>query len=513
MTTLGRRLRTCALLLACSGALAFGGCGGSSPDQGQPGTDGGASADASGGVDANVGTDGNAGGFDANGPVLGDDGGADASGPTGGDAANAVDAEIPDGYPAPFAAPPQVVDYGGPVLQNPKLVPVFFSGDDPTFTAKLTDFVSNLGATPYFAAAVGEYGVSPATAHAPVQLTETAPPAIDDTAIQTWLKAKLNGDDPLWPSNDANTVYVLHYPAGTTVTLQGQTSCSAFGGYHGDVQLDAAHGSAYVAYAVIPRCASFGTLTGIDATTGAESHEIAESVTDPYPQDNPAYATADDAHFEWVRFLGGGEVGDMCAQFAGAFTKFAGFDYTVQRIWSNAHATAGQDPCRPELPGEVYFNASPVLPDAVVMSAGGQPVTMAGVNIPVGQSKTIAVQLFSEAPTSGPWTVSAVNAGTAYLGFSFDKTTGSNGDTLMLTITVNSAPTRRNESFVVKSSLGGQDNEWIGVVGNPVVSDGGADGGVADGGVGDDAGSDASVTDGSVEDAGIEDGGVDGAGD
>lgn len=500
MTMDGLRVGSLALLLSCAAALAFAGCGGGGSQSAEP--DGGSMADAGGGEDAT-----NDGDADAS---HGNDGGADASkgsdssvGADSGHEAGAIGDAGSDaptvypGYPAAFAPPPQVHDYMGPVLANPKIVPVFFANDDATFTAQLKSFVSGLGATPYFTAAVGEYGVSPATAHAPVMLTENAPAMIDDTAIQAWLQGKLNGNDPLWPANDANTVYVLHYPAGTTITLGGQASCAYFGGYHYDVQLDANHSSAYVAYAVVPRCTSFGNLMGIDAVSGAESHEIAESVTDPYPKDEPAYAAVDEAHYEWERVLGGGEVGDMCAQFPNAFTKFAGFNYTVQRIWSNLQATAGNDPCQPALPGEVYFNSSLVLTDDVTMNVGGQMLVAKGVNIPLGQSKTIPVELFSNAPTTGPWTVTAQNAtSTQYLAFSFDKTSGVNGDVLNLTITVNSAPTRAFESFLVKSALNGQDNFWIGVVGNPAVDGGAGDGGSAEGGSTDGGAAESGATEG-----------------
>jgi hypothetical protein len=427
-------------------------------------------------------------------------GGVEDAGSDGADAAvdATSDGPIP-GYPGAFPAPPQVVDLGGPVLKKPRLVPIFFAGDDATFQGQLEDFIAGIGSTAYWEAAVGEYGVGPATALPPVQLTEMAPATIDDTAIQTWLQGKLNGNDPAWPANDANTVYVLHYPLATTITLQGSSSCTAFGGYHNDTQLDAAHKSAYVAYAVVPRCMSFPPLTGIDAVTGAESHELAEACTDPYPQDNPAYVTVDDAHFEWERVLGGGEVGDMCAQFPGSFTKFPPFAYTVQRIWSNKQAKAGNDPCQPTPSGEVYFNSAPVLPDQLMLSIGGQMVAVTGVEIPLGQSKTIDVQLFSDAPTSGPWTVSAENSSmTPSLGFAFDKTTGMNGDTLHLTITVNTAGRRGSESFLLKSTLGTQETFWVGIVGTPAVTDGGVEGGpgfdagndAAAGDAGDDAGGD-----------------------
>jgi hypothetical protein len=385
-------------------------------------------------------------------------------------------------YPAPHAAPPHVITYGGPVLASPKIVPVFFSNDDPTFVAQLQDFVSKVGATNYWITAVGEYGVGAATGEAPINLTETAPTTIDDTAIQTWLQGKLNGDDPAWPAADANTVYVLHYPAGVTVTLQGEGSCTDFGGYHSNTTLDANHGGINVAYAVVPRCTSFGELMGIDAVTGAESHELIEASTDPYPESNtPAYATIDDAHIYWERLLGGGEVGDMCAQFPQAFTKFPELAYTVQRTWSNKAAAAGHDPCVPTFTGEgAYYNATPDLTDTITMNYMGETVDVKGVEIPLGASKTIDLDLFSDGPTSGPFTVEALDFASLFnpnakpdLTLSLDASEGLNGQKLHLTITVDVAGKRGTETFLLISKLNGNENWWIGIVGTP-APDGGA---------------------------------------
>jgi hypothetical protein len=320
-----------------------------------------------------------------------------------------------------------------------------------------------------------EYGVGAATATAAVMLTETAPALIDDSDIQTWLAGKLNGNDMAWPVADSNTVYVLHYPAGTTITSMGpmgtEKSCQAFGGYHSNITLDPNHGDQNVAYAVVPRCGDFNGFTGVDAVTAAESHELLEASTDPYPQVEPAYASCDDAHLYWLFALGGGETGDMCAQFPGAFTEFDGLPYLVQRTWSNAAAKAGHDPCVPALQGEVYFNAAPVLKDNIVLSDMGQTLSMKGVKIPVGQTKTIEIDLFSDGDTGGPWEVeasdfSALLGGSSNMDLSLDRTSGQNGEKLHLTITVNSANSYHSEIFMLKSKLNGQENLWVGLVGN-----------------------------------------------
>jgi hypothetical protein len=301
----------------------------------------------------------------------------------------------------------------------------------------------------------------------------------------------------------------MHYPAGLTISLSSgggggsSASCTDFGGYHSDfalpptttVTLDPAdagaadggmedagdlpdggtitflsnpNGLSYAAYAVIPRCTNFGSLTGIDAVTGAESHELAEASTDPYPNDEPAYATVDDRHFFWERALGGGEVGDMCAQNLGAFTKFEGLAFTVQRIWSNKNAKEGHDPCQPELPGEVYFNSMPELKDLTTVNFGGTSLTYESVNVPVGSSRTINLDLFSEGDTGGPWTVSVQDlnsfaGGQALVDFTLSPISGQNGNQLQMSIVPKTA-SRRSDTFIVVSTRGNDQNLWVGAV-------------------------------------------------
>jgi hypothetical protein len=377
-------------------------------------------------------------------------------------------------YPAPHPPPPQVISGGGPVLASPRIVPIFFSNDDPTEEGQIQDFVAQVGATSYWTAAVSEYGVGPATAVPPVELAETATGMLTDADVQNWLAAKLNAD--LLPAPDANTVYVIHYPSGVTIVEQdpalGGTieSCQTFGGYHESITLDANHDGMPVAFAVIPRCQSFGDLLGIDAITGAESHELVEASTDPYPETTPAWVETDELHLYWDLAVGGGEVGDMCAQDPEAFTKFAGFPYTVQRIWSNKAALAGQDPCVPALPGEVYFNAAPVMNDTLDLSIEGQSIDLTGVSIPVGGTKTIAVDLFSDGPT-GPFEVEAQDYNAlmgmpANLDLSLDNSVGVNGQTLNLTINVKSSGQYGVELFFLIVTQGQTSHFWVGDVGN-----------------------------------------------
>jgi hypothetical protein len=388
-------------------------------------------------------------------------------------------------YPAMFPMPPQVVDGNGPVLTAPVFVPVFFSNDDASQVAQITAFDKGVGATDYWKGATMEYGVGPGTATDAVTLPEAPTGTIGDSDIQTLLGAKLNANDPLFANAKptANTVYVMHYPANVTITLQSQggssSSCvqGGFGGYHSNFALT---GGKQVAYAVIPRCSSWMGLSVMDTDTASESHELVEASTDPYPQSNAAYGQVDDAHLYWMFSLGGGETGDMCAQDRSSFTKFPGFNYEVQRSWSNAAALAGHDPCQPALAGEVYFNSAPELNDMITV--GGQ-LTMQGVHIPVGTSGTIPIDLFSEADTGGAWNVvaedlNALTNGTApTMSFTWDRQScndssgapvacGQNGERLHLTINVLKSSSQYGVGvFAIVSTKAGAKHLWFGLVG------------------------------------------------
>ena len=200
-------------------------------------------------------------------------------------------------------------------------------------------------------------------------------------------------------------------------------------------------------YAVLPTCAAMGGTSELDELTDALSHEWIESSTDPYPVTNngadSAYAQVDDDHFAWLVLGGGLEAGDLCVGEYDAFFEPKELGVTVQRTWSNLLAKEGHDPCAPDLPGVAYFNSAPVLSDTVSFTSGFTgPITTKGAQIPVGQSKSIEVDLFSDAPTSGPWTVSVVDFISEFTGmpptldFTWDATQGKNGDKLHLTVTV-----------------------------------------------------------------------------
>jgi hypothetical protein len=379
-------------------------------------------------------------------------------------------------YPAPHPALPTVINCGpGPVLKTPNVVPIFFTGDDPTMVSDLTDFVNTLGATDYWKANVTEYGVGALTASAPVTIADPAMDTTDDE-IQGWLADQITAGvlpapDGLPTDTASNTIYAIFYPHGTTITEGGEQSCQAFGGYHNNI----VYNGKSIAYAVLPRCDNFDGFTGRDAVTGGASHEFIEATTDPYPSNMdmpyPAFCEVDNYDIYWVLALGGGEIGDMCAQDLTNFTTFPPSPYVVQRSWSNLAALAGHDPCVPVPKGTFpYFNSAPVLPDLVKAFGGG----VKGVYIPEGQSATIEVDLFSDGDTGGPWNVEAFPlhgggghgmGGSSVVDFEWDRTSGQNGEKLHLTITVETASTAGTELFGIHSTTNGISHDWFGAVG------------------------------------------------
>ena len=280
------------------------------------------------------------------------------------EAATKIDA----GYPGPHPDAPQVVTFDGGVLATPNVIPIFFQ-NDPAETDVET-FLGELASSTFWTSAMTEYGVGALTIAKSIVVSDPAPQTITSAEIESWLDGYLDGTHTEFPSIATNNVYVVFYPSATTIqdNVVG-TGCVSYGGYHDESQN--ASKQSFV-YAVMPRCSTFGYLSGLDALTGPLSHEIEEAATDPHPQTDTAYAAADQDHMVW-NLMPLGELGDMCSYEPQSFQKLVG-NYMVQRLWSNAKALAGHDPCVPVLSAP-YYNAAPVLNETVLLDYYGQKVS------------------------------------------------------------------------------------------------------------------------------------------
>ena len=384
----------------------------------------------------------------------------DASSDSGGDASAIVDAFTPSSHPAE----PTIINAGGAVVTAPKVLPILLSSEPDS--ADVTKLFDELASSSAWATETSEYGVGKLTVLAPVTFDPGASP-ISDQTLRSTIQANTYGASPAWGVADPSTIYFFVIPPGTTVTNDALvSSCTSFDGYHSDVT----SGSATVAYAVAVACDGFyGTkITALQQRTIAIVRQLVDAVTNPFPDVKPAWFQTDpnDMIWSWVT---GGEAGDMCLEFAPGFMVPSDMSYMLLPAWSNASAEKGGNPCLPASLPEPFFDSVPLLSDTVKLA--GSFVTK-GVHIPLGTSKSIPVELYSVAPTSGPWTISPIDYETLIgnapvLTLSLDKTSGMNGDEVNLTITPNKADDNlKGEAFLLLSTRSGETNVSMGFVGN-----------------------------------------------
>jgi hypothetical protein len=359
---------------------------------------------------------------------------------------------------------PLEISGGGAVLDAPRIVVITFDGDP--FRDQLEDFNAKIGGTKFWHDVTAEYGVGAMVAGRPVHLSDAPPASIDDVDVKKWFQAMLDGTHPEFDLPDDETMYVLYYPAGTTYTIGSWTGCKEF--YASDNLGQLANNGKMIPYIVVPRCPNLASLDAWQTLTAESSHELYEEATDPF---KTAWVTVDADHLGFSLTPPFSEIGDMCIADPTQYVVAPEIGATVQRAWSNAAAAAGKNPCVPA-PSTPYFNAVPHENDLVGVGDAMEGFTgkTKGTHVPVGQTKTVALTLFSEAPIA-PWHVAAYDIATvqgraAELSLSLDTNGGQNGDTLQLSITALKAGENGGSRYIVVSDDGVHGSFWIGYVGN-----------------------------------------------
>src|SRR5579864_2734608 len=164
---------------------------------------------------------------------------------------------------------------------------------------------------------------------------------IDDTNIQAELLAQINAGHLPAPVLDSkgnpNTLYMIYFPPGKTITQGGSSSCvgGGFCAYHGTTS--STLGGHNVLYGVLPDmqagsgCATgCGTSTVFGNYTSVTSHELTEAMTDA----DVGIATTFSAPLAWYDMTNG-EIGDICNGQQGSYTA-NGTTYTIQLEFSNS---------------------------------------------------------------------------------------------------------------------------------------------------------------------------------
>jgi hypothetical protein len=381
-------------------------------------------------------------------------------------------------YPAFAADVPQVRANQGTVLKTPILVTITWPAVDPNVST-WEAFGDGIGSSTFWNDTTSEYGIGVATSGAPnhVRMSDSLPPSMTYYEVQDYVIAALGGTLPdggaseggigsvdggeaganssLWPaptSEDGNiqTIYSLFIPASTAVTDpgSGQSFCDEGGsGYHDSVVV----GGRPVAYSVTLECPS----QPVASSEETASHEYVEATTNPYPTSaSLGYVGFDADHLSWDLYTGyNDELADACQNWADSYIEEAApFPYWVQRIWSNARALAGHDPCAPEPAGPyrgiTLFPSEEASISVDLTSIGMSKTTTRGFAAKVGQTVTFGVGFYSDAATNGSWAIAydfpqslllfdamgqPVRNGAATV--QIDQTVGQNGEIARVSVT------------------------------------------------------------------------------
>jgi hypothetical protein len=313
------------------------------------------------------------------------------------------------GYPAFKPNVPTVVSQGGTTLKNPRIVTVTWDGDVNRDVYE--KFGDEIGATRYWRDNTSEYGVGKAVSgpanlvHISPAITSIADDEVDDLVRQAIKNTVTSG----WPAADAETIYNVFLPPNA-LTFGTHNGCEfGIGGYHTDSLLDPTndHGGEFL-YAVNLNCPA---KWDVHTMTLIASHELVESVTDPFPSTHAAFVGFDDKHLAYDMYNQfQDEVGDACEFFRSSeYVGSAPFAFGLQRNWSNKSALAGHDPCVPrtKLP---YFNVTTFAAemDSITVdmtSLGDELHTTAGYKATAGQPRSFGIGYYSDAPTNANWTV------------------------------------------------------------------------------------------------------------
>ena len=345
----------------------------------------------------------------------------------------------PVGFAAPAGA--HLSYWGGPVISNVHVVQVLYGSGSynaqvaGTASPSMGQFYGDLtGANSGYTSLLTQYN-TPATGGTNQTigngtfdgLFQIVPSAanngstISDSQVQSELLAQISAGHLPAPILDAagnpNTLYMIFFPPGKTITQGGSSSCQAGGfcAYHGTTSsLFSGHN---VLYGVHPDMQSGLCATGgcgnagvFGNYTSVTSHELTEAITDAFV----GIATTFAPPLAWYD-QNNGEIGDICNGQQGTYVA-NGTSYTIQLEFSNAASNCVLPP--PAATGPDF---------SITASPASQTVT-AGA----GTSYTATVTASGGFTGAVAFSVSGLPAG-ASASFSPTSVTGSGSSTMSVT--------------------------------------------------------------------------------
>jgi hypothetical protein len=380
----------------------------------------------------------------------------------------------PIGFAAPAGA--HLSYFGGPIISNVQVVQVLYgsgsynsqvagttspsmgkffgdiTGSGSGLISLLTQYNTNISGGTNQTFGFGSFG----------GLFQIVPSAgnngstISDSQIQSELLAQINAGHLPAPVLDAagnpNTLYMIFFPPGKTITQGGSSSCVAGGfcAYHGTTS--STLNSKHVLYGVLPDmqagsgCSTgCGTSTTFGNYTSVTSHELVEAMTDA----DVGIATTFAPPLAWYD-QNNGEIGDICNAQQGSYTA-NGTTYTIQLEFSNAANNCVLPPAasNPNFslsasPTSVSVNQGSSGTSTITITPSGGftgSVTLSASGLPAGVTAG-----FGTNPATSSSVLTLTASSTAATGTSTITITGTSGSlthTTSVTLTV-SAPAQPN---------------------------------------------------------------------
>ncbi len=377
-----------------------------------------------------------------------------------------------------FAAPAgaHLSYFGGPIISNAQVVQVLYGsgsynsqvagstsptmgnffgdilGSNSGYISLLTQYNTNIsggtGQVFGFGTFGGLFQIVPSSAN--------NGSTIDDTQIQSELLAQINAGHLPAPQLDSlgnpNTLYMIYFPPGKTITQGGSSSCVAGGfcAYHGTTS--STLNSKHVLYGVMPDMqAGSGCATGCGNSTvfgnytSVTSHELTEALTDA----DVGIATTFAAPLAWYDQTNG-EIGDICNGQQGSYTA-NGTTYTIQLEFSNSANNCVLPPAASS--PNFTLSASPSSVSVTQGSSGSSTITVTpsggftgSVTLSTSALPSGVTASFGTNPTTSSSSITLTASSTATTGTSTITITGTSGSlthTTSISLTI-SAPASPN---------------------------------------------------------------------
>jgi hypothetical protein len=363
----------------------------------------------------------------------------------------------PVGFAAPAGA--HLSYFGGPIITNTQVIQVLYGSGSyngqvaGTSTPSMGNFFGDiLGANSGLTSFLQQYNTNISGGTNQIfgngtfsGLFQIVPAAgnngstITDAQIQSELLSQITAGHLPAPQLDAgghpNTIYMIYFPPGKTISQGGSNSCQAGGfcAYHGTTSsLFSGHN---VLYGVLPDmqagsgCSSgCGTSTVFGNYTSVTSHELVEAMTDAFV----GIATTFGPPLAWYDMTNG-EIGDICNGQQGSYTA-NGTTYTVQLEFSNSASNCVNFPPAGGATPNFSLSASPSSLSVTQGTSGNSTITVTpsggftgSVTLSTSALPSGVTASFGTNPTTGSSVLTFTASATATTGTTSVTITGTSG--------------------------------------------------------------------------------------